>query len=161
MARQEERIYRFADFTLEVGEHHLKRGDQEIYLRPKPFETLLYLVERRGHLVEKNELLDRVWADSIVTESTLTHCIEEIRKALEDDAYHPHYIKTVPRLGFKFIADVEEIAPATEEEVEEEYTAVRVMVTEEEQEPEGETGRGRDGARGRWEDEVSRPFAPS
>jgi len=144
MVRHEGRIYRFADFTLDVCEHRLSRGDQEIYLRPKTFETLLYLVERHGHLVEKNDLLDKLWADAIVTESALTHCIEEVRKALEDDAHHPHYIKTIPRVGFKFIADVEEISSAAEEAaVEEEVTVVRVRVTEEEQEQQIEDGGSR------------------
>lgn len=155
MARTEGRIYRFADFTLEAREHRLRRGDQEIYLRPKPFETLVYLLERHGHLVEKNELLDTVWADSLVTESTLTHCIEEIRKALQDDAHHPQYIKTIPRLGFKFIADVEALpASAREEEMEEEITAVRVVVTKEDHEPEREEGQREEwekGKRREWE----------
>jgi len=133
-----EQIYRFADFTLEVGEHRLQRGDQEIYLRPKTFETLLYLVQRHGHLVGKDELLDRIWADTIVTETAMTHCIEEVRKALGDDAHHPRYLKTIPRLGYKFIAPVIKINVTEEEIVEEEFTAVKVIVTEEEQESAGE-----------------------
>jgi TolB-like protein/DNA-binding winged helix-turn-helix (wHTH) protein/Tfp pilus assembly protein PilF len=164
MAREEERIYRFADFTLEVSEHRLRRGSQEIYLRPKTFETLLYLVEHHSHLVKKDELLDTLWADTIVTESTLTHCIEEVRQALQDDAHHPRYLKTIPRVGYKFIAEVEEITPAEApeaEEVAEEVTAVTVRVTEEEPEPEGETEREGEGERRRGGDEVSRPVALS
>ncbi|HEX9972542.1 MAG TPA: transcriptional regulator, partial [bacterium] len=133
-----EQIYRFADFTLEVGEHCLQRGDQEIYLRPKTFETLLYLVQRHGHLVEKDELLDRIWADTIVTETAMTHCIEEVRKALGDDAHNPRYLKTIPRVGYKFIAPVVAINVTEEEIVEEEFTAVKVTVMEEDQESAGE-----------------------
>ncbi|MDW7681166.1 MAG: winged helix-turn-helix domain-containing protein, partial [bacterium] len=136
-------IYRFADFTLEVTEHRLRRGDREIYLRPKTFETLLYLVERYGHLVSKDELLDHVWADTIVTETAMTHCIEEVRKALGDDAHNPRYLKTVPRLGYKFIAPVTKIKLYEEESVEEEITAIKVTVTEEDHKSPGGIDRSR------------------
>ena len=135
MAHQkEECIYRFADFTLHASEHHLRRGTQEIYLRPKTFETLLYLVMRHGHLVGKDELLERVWADTIVTDAAMAHCIEEIRKALGDDAYQPRFLKTITRLGYKFIAPVVAINVTEEEIVEEEFLAMRVKLTDENQE---------------------------
>lgn len=135
MKAVERRIYQFGDFALEVSEHRLRRSGQDFYLPPKTFETLLYLVERHGHLVKKNELLDTLWADAIVTENALTRCIKEVREALGDDAQHPRFIQTIPRVGYKFIAKVEEVAAAAEEEVvEEEYTAVRVKVSEEEHE---------------------------
>lgn len=137
MMDQKERIYRFADYTLEVSERRLKRGDEEIHLPPKNYEMLLYLVERHGHLIKKRELLDTLWADTLVTENTLTHCIEEIRKVLGDDAHHPRFIKTIPRVGYKFIAEVEEMM-ASAEEVEEEVTAVSVRGTEEKPEAERE-----------------------
>jgi TolB-like protein/DNA-binding winged helix-turn-helix (wHTH) protein/Flp pilus assembly protein TadD len=135
MAREkEECIYLFADFTLQASEHHLRRGTQEIYLRPKTFETLLYLVKRHGHLVGKDELLDRVWANTIVTDAAMAHCIEEIRKALGDDAYQPRFLKTIPRVGYKFIAPVIAINVTEEGIVEEEFTAVKVKLIEEDQE---------------------------
>jgi DNA-binding winged helix-turn-helix (wHTH) protein len=138
MAHQGNPVYRFDDFTLEVSEHRLKRADQEVSLQPKTFEMLLYLVERHGHLVKKDEMLDALWPDMIVTESALNQCIREVRKALEDDAEHPRYIQTIHRVGYKFIAEVEELTAAEREEdaEEEEYTAVRLVVTEEGQESE-------------------------
>lgn len=110
------RIYRFADFTLDVSEHRLQREGEEIYLQPRTFETLLYLIEHQGHLATKRELLDALWADTFVTENALSRCIKEVREALGDDAHQPLYIKTVPRLGYKFIANVEEASnlPTTE-----------------------------------------------
>ena len=102
------RIYRFAEFTLNVGEQSLHRGADEVYLQPKTFETLVFLVERHGHLVKKDELLDALWADVHVTENALTRCIKEVREALGDDAHQPRYIKTIPRTGYKFIAAVEQ-----------------------------------------------------
>ncbi len=116
MTHAAHKIYRFADFTLEVSERRLSQRGQEIYLRPKTFETLLYLVERHGHLVNKNDMLDNLWPDVTVTESALTRCIKELRRALADDAQEPRYLKTIPRLGFKFIAEVDEGAPAPQPE---------------------------------------------
>jgi DNA-binding winged helix-turn-helix (wHTH) protein/TolB-like protein/Tfp pilus assembly protein PilF len=100
------RIYRFGEFTLDVSEHRLLRENEEIYLQPKTFETLLYLIEHHGHLATKKELLDALWADTFVTENALSRCIKEVREALGDDAHQPRYVRTVPRLGYKFIADV-------------------------------------------------------
>jgi DNA-binding winged helix-turn-helix (wHTH) protein/TolB-like protein/Tfp pilus assembly protein PilF len=110
------RIYRFSDFTLDASEHCLLHGNREIYLPPRTFETLLYLVNRHGHLVTKNELLETLWADSFVTENALTRCIKEVREALADDFHQPHYIRTVHRVGYKFIADVEEITPKSDDD---------------------------------------------
>lgn len=110
------RIYRFSDFTLDAGEHRLLQGSREIYLPPRTFETLLYLVNHHGHLVKKNELLETLWADSFVTENALTRCIKEVREALADDFHQPRYIRTVHRVGYKFIADVEEITPPSDDD---------------------------------------------
>jgi TolB-like protein/DNA-binding winged helix-turn-helix (wHTH) protein/Tfp pilus assembly protein PilF len=117
MVAGKERIYRFADFTLDVNEHRLLRESEEIYLQPRTFETLLYLIRHHGHLATKKELLDALWADTFVTENALSRCIKEVREALGDDAHQPRYVKTIPRVGYKFIADVEEASnfcPATE-----------------------------------------------
>ncbi|MBZ5538505.1 MAG: tetratricopeptide repeat protein [Acidobacteriia bacterium] len=114
MVRVLEQSYRFGEFTLDASEHNLRRKGREVFLRPKAFETLWYLVERHGHLVEKNELMDHVWADTSVTETVLTHCITEVRQALEDDTRNPRYLKTIPRVGYKFIGEVEGISPATQ-----------------------------------------------
>jgi DNA-binding winged helix-turn-helix (wHTH) protein len=131
MPHKDRRIYRFDDFTLDVGEHCLKRGDEDLSLPPKTFAVLLYLVQRHGRLVKKNDLLDGVWADTVVTENALTWCIKEVRNAIDDDAQHPRYIQTVPRVGYKFIAPVEEVTATEVEEEEEEYTALSVRITEE------------------------------
>ncbi len=109
MSTPNTQIFRFGRFILEVQEHRLRIDSQEIFLRPKAFNTLLYLLQRHGHLVTKDDLLDHIWSEAIVSETTLTHCIEEIRKALGDDARHPQYIRTIPHIGYKFIARVEEI----------------------------------------------------
>lgn len=135
MFRGEKQTYRFDEFMLEADEHRLRRGSQEIFLRPKPLETLRYLIERRHRLIKKDELLNALWADAFVTENALTQCIKEVREALSDDAYQPRFIKTIPRVGYKFIADVEEIFSGREqgEAIEEEFAGVRVLVIREDE----------------------------
>lgn len=100
------RRYRFGDFTLEAEERQLLLGGRTVVLRPKAFQTLLFLVERRGRLVTHDDLLARVWADTNVSEAVLTHCVTEVRQALGDDPHQPRYLKTIPRLGYKFIAEI-------------------------------------------------------
>jgi TolB-like protein/DNA-binding winged helix-turn-helix (wHTH) protein len=125
--------YRFGKFTLETRDRRLSSEGHEIYLRPKTYDTLLYLLERQGHLVTKNELLDAVWADVEVTENALTRCVKEVRAALGDEVQSPRFLRTIPRLGYEFIADVDRLdEPPVGEVVEEELRAVRVVTTEEE-----------------------------
>src|SRR5262245_25532141 len=102
-------LFRFGDFTLEVNRRGLYRDRERVHLTSKPMETLILLVERRGRVVEKKELMDRVWKDTFVTEDNLVHAIREIRRALEDDKANPRFIQTVPRLGYRFIGDVSPI----------------------------------------------------
>ncbi len=133
--------YRFEGLLLDARERHLERAGQEIHLRPKSLDTLIYLVERQGHLVTKQELLASLWPDAEVTENALTQCIRDLREALSDDQKNPRFIQTVQRAGYRFIAEVEQAeavetwerveagdrgAPAFDEEV----TAVSVLVAE-------------------------------
>lgn len=85
-------------------------GGQPIHLRPRTFLLLQYLAENRQRLVEKDELFAAIWKDTAVTDSTLVNCVQEIRKALNDDAKAPRYVRTVPKRGYQFIAPVAEAA---------------------------------------------------
>ncbi len=102
------KIYKFGNFTFGVKEYNLKKGNKELYLRPKTYETLLYLVERHGSVVNKEDIIENVWSGTIVTENTLTQSIKELRDKLEDNSSKPQFIRTVPRVGYKFIAPVRE-----------------------------------------------------
>ena len=104
--RTDHEVYWFGDFALDAGEHRLLRKSHEVTLRPKAFDTLRYLVERHGHTVGRHELLGAVWSGTHVSEAVLTHCIAEIRQALQDDARAPRYLKTLPKVGYCFAADV-------------------------------------------------------
>jgi predicted ATPase/DNA-binding winged helix-turn-helix (wHTH) protein len=96
----------FGQFRLDRANALLWRGQDRVVLAPKPFELLCCLVERPGELVTKDELLDAVWSDLHVSESSLTVTMNALRSALGDDRQAPNYIETVTRRGYRFIASV-------------------------------------------------------
>ena len=102
-------LYEFGDFRLDPQEKILTRGNSPVELTPKGFELLTVFVENHGRLLHKDELMEKVWADSFVEESNLTFNIRQLRVILGDDAHDPKYIKTVRRHGYRFIADVRHI----------------------------------------------------
>ena len=108
-------VYEFGEFRLDTGKHRLLRGDQAVALTPKAIETLRVLIENRGALVERDALMAAVWPDVVVEDGNLTVTISMIRKALGDDPNDRRFIETVPRLGYKFVADVRIVGekPAT------------------------------------------------
>ena len=134
--------FEFGPFRLEPAEHLLLRGEEPVQLPPKAFETLLLLVESSGHVLQKNELMAALWPDSFVEESNLTQNIFLLRKALGEDQGDHHYIKTVPRVGYRFIAPVREILDQSEAVVVESHIRERIVVKEEIVEHEEETGPG-------------------
>jgi TolB-like protein/DNA-binding winged helix-turn-helix (wHTH) protein/tetratricopeptide (TPR) repeat protein len=104
--------YRFGPFVLDVAIRQLARDGTPITLPPKAFDILVLLVRTRDRVVPKQELLDAVWQDTAVTENTLTQRIKEIREALGDEPQEPRWVKTVSRVGYRFIGDVVEESPA-------------------------------------------------
>lgn len=103
--------YRFGPFQLDVRERRLLRGADAIPVRLKVFDTLRVLVENAGRLMTKQELLDAVWPETAVEENNLNHNVSVLRKALGERATGQQYIETVPRVGYRFIADVETTEP--------------------------------------------------
>src|SRR5205085_8400287 len=106
--------YCFGPYTLLPAERLLLRSDEPVPLTAKAFATLVFLVERAGHVVEKRELLAAVWGDTNVEEATLTQNVSTVRKALGDRGDIAQYIETVPRVGYRFIAAVvtsEDVSP--------------------------------------------------
>jgi len=101
-----ELLIHFAGFTLDLQRRGLYRGQQRIHLTSKPLETLIYLAENRGRVVEKHDLLNAVWKDTFVTEDNLVHAIREIRRALGDKKDNPSFVQTVPRQGYRFVCEV-------------------------------------------------------
>lgn len=105
MNKKAGRLYEFGPFQLDVSEHRLLHREEIVPLTPKVFETLLVLIEHSGHVIQKNELMMRLWPDSFVEESSLTQNISLLRKALSE-AGEQQFIETVPKLGYRFVAPV-------------------------------------------------------
>src|SRR5437870_11956743 len=98
--------FEFDEFLLDAREHVLLRDGKAVSITPKAFQLLLTLVENHDHLVEKEELIETVWKDSFVEEGNLAVTVLLLRKVLGDDTQNPRFIETVPKRGYRFIADV-------------------------------------------------------
>ena len=96
-------MIRFGRYQLDATQG-LRRGTQEVHLTPKSLGVLCHLAERPGRVVTKGELFAAVWSDAAVTDSALATCIQEIRRALDDDARAPRFVETVHRRGYRFAA---------------------------------------------------------
>lgn len=103
------RCYEFGPFCLNASDKLLHRGDEVVALTPKLVDTLVVLVENCGHVVTKEELLQTLWPDSFVEESSLTQNISLLRKALAENG-SPQYIETIPKRGYRFVAAVREVS---------------------------------------------------
>ena len=107
-------IYDFDDVRVDPAAFRVTKAGRPVPLEPKAFEVLVFLLENPGRLVEKKELLEKLWPDAVVTESAMTRVIADLRRALGDAAREARYIETVPTKGYRFIADVRPAtAPAT------------------------------------------------
>jgi DNA-binding winged helix-turn-helix (wHTH) protein len=102
-------LYDFDNFRLNLKERLLLRDGKPVPLTIKAFEVLLTLVQHRGRLVEKEELIKRVWQETIVEEGNLTVNISTLRKALGETPNGRRFIETVPRRGYRFVAAIREI----------------------------------------------------
>jgi DNA-binding winged helix-turn-helix (wHTH) protein len=99
-------IYVFDDFRLDAEKLMLYRGDAEITLPPKVIKTLAVLVENHGTILSKDELMEKVWADSIVEESNLSQYLYLLRKTLGNKPDGHPYVETLRRRGYRFTAQV-------------------------------------------------------
>jgi TolB-like protein/DNA-binding winged helix-turn-helix (wHTH) protein/Tfp pilus assembly protein PilF len=109
------RKYRFGEFLLDPWRHTLSRADSPIFLTPKAFDLLVYLVQNPNRLVSKEELLQAVWQDTFVEAGNLTQYISHLRKSLGDNAEDARWIVTIARKGYQFAGDVvfsDETGPA-------------------------------------------------
>jgi DNA-binding winged helix-turn-helix (wHTH) protein/tetratricopeptide (TPR) repeat protein len=97
----------FGRFRLDTANEQLWDGAEVIALRPKAFAVLKYLLERRGELVTKQQLLEAVWPATFVGDAVLKDCIRQLRDALHDDATAPRYIETAHRRGYRLIAQID------------------------------------------------------
>jgi TolB-like protein/DNA-binding winged helix-turn-helix (wHTH) protein/Tfp pilus assembly protein PilF len=108
MVTRTRHIYEFGPFRLIPEERQLLRDEQSVSLTPKSFELLVVLVENSGHLIEKGELMKRIWPDSFVEEANLSVTMSVLRRALGEGPNEHQYVETVPRRGYRFVAAVKE-----------------------------------------------------
>src|SRR5215813_3120574 len=107
-------FYEFGPFRLNVRERPLEKDTELVLLTPKVFETLLVLVEHSGHVLAKDDLITRLWPDTFVEESSLTQNISLLRRALDEAPGSRQYIETIPKRGYRFVADVRRLSVDSE-----------------------------------------------
>ena len=108
MSQQTKQFYEFGRFRLDVEERLLLCDGAIVPLTPKAFDLLFVLVTHHGHLLGKEEIFNAVWPGTFVEESNLTSNNALIRKTLGESGNSERYIETVPKRGYRFVADVEE-----------------------------------------------------
>jgi len=118
LEQKSEQLIEFGAFHLYPGERLLLRAGEPVPLTPKAFDLLLALVREPGHLIEKEALMKAVWPDSFVEENNLADNISRLRKALNDGENGQRFIETVPKRGYRFVADVKETNGATSAPIE-------------------------------------------
>ncbi|NOT59883.1 MAG: hypothetical protein HOP19_06615 [Acidobacteria bacterium] len=145
MSLQSKHLYEFGPFSIDPEERVLFRDGRPLALPPKSFDTLIALVERSGHIVEKDELMQKVWPDTFVEEVNLARHVSNLRKVLGEEGGERPYIETVARRGYRFNATVRAVsvnapvnamvvADEAEELVVETRTLARIVTQEIEEE---------------------------
>jgi Tol biopolymer transport system component/DNA-binding winged helix-turn-helix (wHTH) protein len=99
--------YRWDDFVIDVDAYRLERAGVPLALEPKAFNLLLLLIERPGHVFTKQEIFERLWPGTVVTDHALTRVIAQLRRVLGDEARDGRYIETVPTRGYRWLPKVE------------------------------------------------------
>jgi tetratricopeptide (TPR) repeat protein/DNA-binding winged helix-turn-helix (wHTH) protein len=99
----ESKIVRINGVEIDLQARSIKRDGVALQPRPKSFDLLLYLIERRGRVVPKDELLHNLWRDAAHTDDSLVQCVLELRRALGDDARAPRFIRTVSKSGYQLV----------------------------------------------------------
>jgi len=116
MSLMEKEMYYFGPFSLDPSERVLSHDGTPLTLTPKVFDTLLCLIHNRGRVLTKDELLKEIWPDAFVEEVDLEVNISTLRKALGEGPKDGRYIVTVPERGYRFVAEVQEVAYEDEKE---------------------------------------------
>jgi pimeloyl-ACP methyl ester carboxylesterase/DNA-binding winged helix-turn-helix (wHTH) protein len=128
MSRPGKRLYLFDGFRVDATERLLFKEDREVPLTPKVFDTLIALLENSSHVLTKKELMQLVWPDSFVEENNLAQNISILRKALGQGKEGEHYIQTVPKRGYRFVADVTTSGGEEQTVIVHERTRARIVV---------------------------------
>jgi Tol biopolymer transport system component/DNA-binding winged helix-turn-helix (wHTH) protein len=108
--------FRWDDFVLDLDSYRLERGGVPLSLEPKAFNLLTLMVRRPGHLFSKQEIFEALWPGTAVTDHALTRVVAQLRRVLGDEAREARYLETVPTRGYRWIKEVEQVAPAPQQQ---------------------------------------------
>jgi DNA-binding winged helix-turn-helix (wHTH) protein len=100
-------IFRFADVEVDERNFSVTKTGEVVPMEPKVFKVLQFLLHHPDRVVTKDELLDAVWSDTSVSESSLTRSVATLRRLLGDDIHEPRYIATIPTVGYRFLCEVQ------------------------------------------------------
>src|SRR5437660_12676443 len=101
-------VFHFGDFTLDQSRYRLRRGERILRLERRPMDLLFFLVEKRGELVTREEVADRLWGTTVFVDidQSINTAIRKVRIALHDDPERPRFVETVIGKGYRFAAPV-------------------------------------------------------
>jgi len=103
------KVFRAGEWTVFPELNCLRNEQEERRVEPKVMKVLLVLADRQQHVVSKEELLAAVWPDTFVSDDVLTRCISVLRRVTHDDPQSPRFIQTIPRVGYRLLAEVEDL----------------------------------------------------
>jgi len=107
MSTDMNRPFRLGDWQVDPGLNQITGEDEAIQIEPKMMDLLVFFAHRAGQVVTKQELIDGVWACQYVADSALSRCLALLRRALGDDARKPRFIATIPKRGYRLVAEVD------------------------------------------------------
>jgi DNA-binding winged helix-turn-helix (wHTH) protein len=128
MGNHQNRFYEFGEFRLDAHKRVLLKKGELVHLTHRVFEVLLVLIQNRERVLDKDELMKRVWEDTIVEEANLKNSISTLRKALGDERGASHYIQTLPKRGYKFIAPVIVLPDEDQTYLVEKHTTTEIVI---------------------------------
>jgi Tol biopolymer transport system component/DNA-binding winged helix-turn-helix (wHTH) protein len=101
--------FRVGDWIVQADLNSLTRGEVVRHIEPKVMKVLLTLSAQQGRVIPKEELISTVWPDTFVSDDVLTRCISILRRITDDDPHTPHFIQTIPKVGYRLVAPVSEL----------------------------------------------------
>ena len=131
MRNPDKHFYDFGPFRFDPDKHRLFRDGNPVSLPPKAMDALLVLVQNKGKLLEREALMQAVWADSFVEDANLTVAISNLRKVLGQNGDTAEYIETIPRVGYRFVAEVREVRETPAPLIVEKHTRLQTVIEEE------------------------------
>src|SRR5262245_5311920 len=130
MSEEGKYFYEFGRFRVDPIKRRLTNDGEPLRLTPKAFDTLLILVQASNRTIEKDDLMRLVWPDAVVEENNLNQNISTLRRVLGDSRDESRYIATIPGLGYRFVAEVNEVSFADPETTVAERRGLRLVLTQ-------------------------------